>query len=192
MTRGPSKARASTGSWPIISMSPSRWTTATAVWPVTIPARSPLHQKSHARTRPKPRPRRGAKPGMRNHRRGSAPATASVNSKHGGPCNAGLAAGTTCPKPLPQSPDSSPTAPWPTEIQKPEHQTITPPYQLCTMSLRARRSKSSPPYRLPPQVEHIFQDLAAALDHTYQRVEQESVHAPVDLDELVFAIEAQG
>ncbi len=33
--------------------------------------------------------------------RGSAPATALVNSKHGGPYNAGLAAGTTYPKPLP-------------------------------------------------------------------------------------------
>jgi hypothetical protein len=45
----------------------------------------------------------------------------------------------------------------------------------------------SPP--LPTQVENIFKDLAATLGHTYQRVDQESVHAAVRISELVSAIQ---
>ena len=45
----------------------------------------------------------------------------------------------------------------------------------------------SPP--LPTQVEQIFKDLAATLGHTYKRVDQESVHAPVSISELVNAIQ---
>ena len=45
----------------------------------------------------------------------------------------------------------------------------------------------SPP--LPPQVEDIFQKIAYTLGHSYHRIDQESVHAPVDIDTLVEAVE---
>ena len=45
----------------------------------------------------------------------------------------------------------------------------------------------SPP--LPPQVEDIFRKLASTLGHSYQRIEQLSVHAPVNISALAEAVE---
>jgi len=41
---------------------------------------------------------------------------------------------------------------------------------------------------LPSQVRDIFQKLATTLGHTYQRVRQESVHAPIEIDLLATAL----
>jgi len=44
---------------------------------------------------------------------------------------------------------------------------------------------------LPSQVEHIFQELARTLGHSYERIEQEGVHAPVSISAVVNAIETR-
>jgi len=45
----------------------------------------------------------------------------------------------------------------------------------------------SPP--LAPEVKNIFQDLARTLGHSYERIDQGSLHAPVNINHLVKAVE---
>jgi hypothetical protein len=53
---------------------------------------------------------------------------------------------------------------------------------MLWMPAGSRVIEIAPP--LPPQVEKIFERLAATLGHRYCRLQQEGVHAPIDLENL--------
>src|ERR1039458_3093729 len=91
----------------------ARWTPATGACTATTPARSASRRRSPPRTRPRRCSKRGSRPVTPSHRPGSAWSTPSPTASTGGPCNAGPAGASTCPRPSRQSDHWYPTAPQP-------------------------------------------------------------------------------
>src|ERR1039457_581295 len=105
----------------------ARWTPATGACTATTPARSASRRRSPPRTRPRRCSKRGSRPVTPSHRPGSAWSTPSPTARTGGPCNAGPAGASTCPRPSRRSARSCPTAPPPGNRASPANRTTTPP-----------------------------------------------------------------
>ena len=88
---------------------------------VSVPPKKPAKDAAPEVTEP------GSKPVTPSHRPGSASSTRSPTASTGGPCNAGPAGASTCPRPSRQSAHSYPTAPPPGNRASPANRTTTPP-----------------------------------------------------------------